>query len=159
MTPACRVAATLFFILLSSDAPALDAFGFSTGQSPQQVESTAKNFNLGVAKWFGKSLIVQAQDSQEHSYLFNFCNERLYSISQTFPAKFERLAGFVDQSIQSYGQPMFISAAGGVGPSGFVRPINFYWRVGSTDYLRVMQLESSYTLIYETENPCTKVPN
>ena len=157
-----RLSNAIAAILLASSvagAQAVEAFGFSTGQSPQQVEKIASDLNLGVAKWFGKSLLVQAQDSQTHSYLFNFCGERLYSVWQTFPPNFDRMAGFVDQAVQRYGQPIIVSAVGGMGANGYVRPINLYWKIGPKDFLRVMQLESSYALIYETENSCAKVPN
>ncbi|UKI10791.1 MULTISPECIES: hypothetical protein [Variovorax] len=147
---------TLMLLLAVFPASALNAFGFTQAMTPQQVARASTN--LGIAKWFGKSLIVQAQDDVDHSYLFNFCNDRLYSASQTFPANFERMAGFIDQTIQQYGQPMFVSAVGGMGSSGFIRPINLYWKLGESDYLRLMQLERTYALVYETKNTCTKVP-
>ena len=154
-----RSFATIAFCLLSArSANALEAFGFASGQSPQQVEAAANGYSLGIAKWFGKTLLVQGQDSQAHSYMFNFCNEHLYEITQDFPANFEKMAGFVDQTIQTYGQPVLVSATGGMDVNGFVRPLNLYWKIGAKDYLRVMQLESSYALIYATENTCAKVP-
>ncbi len=151
---------TIGFCLLSAgSANALEAFGFSSGQSPQQVEAAANGYSIGIAKWFGKTLIVQSQDSQAHSYMFNFCNGHLYEITQNFPANFEKMASFVDQVIQTNGQPVYVSATGGMGANGFVRPLNLYWKIGAKDYLRVMQLESSYALIYATVNTCAKVPS
>jgi hypothetical protein len=144
---------------LADAADAVEAFGFKQGLLPRQVEQGAQAYNLGVAKWFGKTLIVQAQDSQAHSYMFNFCNEQLYEITQNFPSNFERMADFVDQTIKQYGQPVIVSATGGMGIAGFVRPINLYWKIGEKDYLRLLQLETSYALIYTTKNSCVAVPN
>ena len=159
MQPRGSIAAIIFSLLSAGTANALEAFGFVSGQSPQKVEATANGLGLGVARWFGKTLLVQGQDAQAHSYMFNFCNERLYEITQNFPVNFEKMTGFVDQTIQSYGQPVLVSAAGGMSASGFARPLNLYWKIGARDYLRVMQLEHSYALIYATENACAKVPS
>lgn len=142
---------------LTPPASALEAYGFVQGMSPSQVELAASN--LGIAKWFGKTLIVQVQDAQRHSYTFNFCDEQLYEVAQTFPSNFDQMAGFVDQTLRQYGQPIGLSAMGGMGSAGFVRPINFYWKIGEKDYLRLMQLESSYALIYASKNACKDVPN
>jgi hypothetical protein len=139
-------------------ANALEAFGFTGSMSPKQVEQGVQTLGLGVSKWFGRTLIVQAQDHHAHSYMFNFCNEHLYEVTQSFPSNFDRMAGVVEETIKQFGQPILVSAAGGMGTNGFVRPTNFYWKVDEKDYLRLMQMENSFSLVYATENACTKVP-
>lgn len=139
-------------------ANALEAFGFVQGMSPRQVEKAVDASNFGVSKWFGKTLLVQAQDAQDHSLMFNFCDDQLYEITQNFPANFDRMAGFVDQTIKQYGQPVIVSATGGMGSAGYVRPISLYWKIGEADFLRLMQLEHSYALVYATKNACAAVP-
>ncbi len=154
-------AAAIFALVLtghSVQANAFEAFGFRSGMSKSVVDSAAKSLTLGIGKWFGESLIVQAQDAEHHNFLFNFCDDQLYSVSQTFPANFENMAGFVDDSIRRFGQPIFVSALGAVGSHGFVRPINIFWKMGETDYLRLMQFGDQYSLIYENKNSCATVP-
>lgn len=156
-----RVSITLASVLLlmCRTAFAESPFGFTFGMSKQAVEQATLKMELGASKWLGETLLVQAQDDSRHSYLFNFCEGRLYEVSQAFPRSHERMANFVDDSISKYGQPMFVSAIGAMTQDGFLRPINFYWRVASKTYLRLMLLDRQYSIVWQTENACAKIPN
>jgi len=133
-------------------------FGFKFGMTKQATENAATAMGLGVSKWLGATLIVQAQDDPRHSYMFNFCQDKLFEVSQNFPLEFRKMADIVDDSIRQYGQPVFVSAQGAMTQNGFLRPINLYWKIDEASYVRLMQLEKQYNVIYQTENSCVKVP-
>jgi hypothetical protein len=145
-------------VAASAPAHAAPGFGFTPDVTKQGVEAAAAALNLGAAKWFGASYLVQGQDNYYHSWIFNFCNDKLYEVSQQFPANFEQMANFVDTSIQQYGQPIIVSAMGGMGQGGFIRPLNLYWKIDGSTYMRLMQLATNYTVIYQWVNSCEKVP-
>lgn len=138
---------------------AINAFGFTPGMSKQAVEAAATSMGLGVPKWVGHSFLVQGQDNYYHEWLFNFCNDKLYEVSQGFPTNFDQIANFVEASLREHGQPLFVSATGAMLSGGFVRPVNLYWKLDAgAAYLRLMQLPKSYTVIYQWPNSCVKVP-
>ena len=152
------IALVLASVLCTPALAVVNAFGFTSGMSRQAVETEVKVMNLGVGKMFGGTLTVQGQDNYHHAYLFNFCNDKLYEVSQQFPANFEQMASFVDSTLQKYGQPLIVSATGGMTSAGFVRPLNIYWKLDDSTYMRLMQLTLNYTVIYQWANSCVKVP-
>lgn len=149
----------LLLALAIGDAQAVQPFGFNFGMSSNAVEKAADSMGLGISKWFGKTLIVQAQDNQHHSYLFNFCNDKLYEVSQHFQFSFDQMASFVDATVGEYGQPMWVSAKSAMTPNGPLRPINLYWKIdGGASYVRLMQMPESFAIVYQAQNSCVKVP-
>ena len=144
------------FIMILSLGSAFEAFGFKSGISEKEVESNIKNYALGDLHRVGNSFVVNKSDNS--SFVFNFCDNSLYDVAQSFPANFEKLSSFVDMTIKKFGQPMHVSALGGMGTNGFVRPINMYWKLNEKDFLRILQFDEEYTIVYETKNDCIKVP-
>jgi hypothetical protein len=124
------------------------------------VESNIIEYALGDIQWMGKSsdpsLVVKKPDNS--FFVFNFCNDSLFDVGQSFPRNFEKLSSFVDMTIKKFGQPMHVNALGGMGENGFVRPINMYWKLNEKDFLRIMQFDNEYTIAYKAKNDCIKVP-
>ena len=147
----------MFFF--AANAEAINPFGLPFGATKEPVLKAIELMQLGTTRWVGGSLIIQAQDDPRHSYLLNFCQEKLYSVSQTFPNSFDKMAGFVEISVRDYGQPVIVSAYGVMTDKGFLRPINLYWKIDNKTYVRLMQMPDTYAVVYEIENSCNKVPN
>jgi hypothetical protein len=141
-----RLTASIATALVCLDALAADPFGFPIGMSRKAAEEAAATMGLGISRWLGTSLIVQAQDDQRHSYLFNFCENKLIEASQKFPANFEQMANFVDAPLHDCGQPLFVSPQGAVMQTGFLRPISLYWKSTTAHTSALMQLPHSYNL-------------
>lgn len=150
----------VLFAVSAVTGPALaeNPFGFRFGMSRFDVEKSIGLFGLGSTTFIGKTLMVQAADHPQHRYMFNFCEDKLYEASQIFPTNFEQTASFIDASVRSYGQPIYVSAPGSMGSSGFFWMTNLYWKIDVSSYVRLMQLNSSYHIVYQTENACNKVP-
>jgi hypothetical protein len=139
------------------DQRAIDPFGFRFGTSQTQVENAVSVQGLGVASWIGRTLRVQAADNSR-SYLFNFCKDSLVEVSGSFQENFEQMASIVETSVKAYGQPWYVSAEGAMTDAGFLRPINLYWKMDESTFMRLMQMPHSYTVVYQVKNSCGKVP-
>jgi hypothetical protein len=153
----CGVA-VLVFVAVSEKSAAVEPFGFRFGMSQKAVEGAVDQRGIGPPSWLGRTLRVQAVDSPHILYMFNFCGNELVEISGHFPQDFDQMANVVDESVKTYGQPWLVSAQGGMTDSGFLRPINLYWKIDKKTFMRLMEMPNSYTLVYETENACWKVP-
>jgi hypothetical protein len=154
-----NVLAVVALLINSTLAMAVDPFGFAFGMTPSAAEKLVNSVGMGSTRWLGKSLMVQGQDDPNHSYLVNFCENKLFSVMQSLPGNFDRMASFVDDSIRDYGQPMYVSARGSMTPNGYIRPINLYWKIGADEYVRLMEMGQNYAIVYEKANPCGKSPN
>ena len=91
-------------------ASAVQPFGFVFGMSPDNVQSAIAARGWGTT-WVGKTLSANGPGA---SYLFNFCDNKLYEVNGTFAPSFDQMANIVDSSIKSYGQPWHVSADGGM---------------------------------------------
>jgi hypothetical protein len=95
------------------------------------VESLIRNAALGDLQWeMEKTAIRVNKPDNSGFFLFQFCNDRLFSVSQLYPANFEKMASFVDDTIKYFGDPIIVSALGEqVLPNGLSRQINMHWQL------------------------------
>lgn len=123
----------------------------------KQVETGL--MNMRQSGWVGNSFLANDADGNpDHSWIFNFCAGKLSEVTRLFPVNFERMADFVDLAIRDHGQRAFVSAMSSMGSGGAVRPINLYWKIDESNWLRLMALSRSYSVIYQRKNTCGKVP-
>jgi hypothetical protein len=150
------ILALLVPLVASTPAIDIEPFGFQFGMSQSAVEKAIRDRGIGAPSWLGATLRLQINSGQ--FYVFNFCKSQLVEVTASFPPNFDQMANIVDSSISSYGQPVLVSAVAGMATEGFIRPINIYWKVDEQTFLRLMELPQSYSLVYETQNSCWKVP-
>jgi len=144
--------------LLTLDARALEVDGFKTGMPKSAVLAAAEKSHRVVA--IDEDTYVA--NAAEGGYLsFNFCEGRLVSIQQGFPANLQQVTLLISDFKRKYGNPFSTNAGTRAHSSGTVYEWGTWWSAGqefvSLYYTGTAQGESLSTS-YQTKNKCFKVP-
>jgi len=136
-------------VLLCQSASAINPFGFTFDMSQSAVENAAKNIDMGALERRGPDFMFSREDSHKSSYMFDFCEGKLYAVSHLVPRNFGQMAGFVDDAILAYGQPVMVKVPKREG-------ISLTWKVNDTTFVRLTEMPDVYGIDYRKENPCVK---
>jgi len=136
----------------AAPARAVDPFGMRFGMSRQELMQEAERLGNVVTPDGFATVFVEDKVNSRHSYLFNFCNDKLMEAAEIAPFDVKGLARVVDEAIGQYGQPALVSTIK-LDRQGLVGVV-WFWRTDMSTILRVDVVEGVYRQNYSTKNAC-----
>ena len=136
-------------------AYAVDPFGMRFGMSRQELMQEAERLGNVVTPDGFETVFVEDKVNSKHSYLFNFCNNKLMEAAEVAPFDVKGLARVVDEAIRQYGQPQLVSTIK-LDPQRLLGVV-WFWRTDTSTILRVDVVEGYHRQNYSTKNMCRPV--
>jgi hypothetical protein len=153
-----KLLAFIALLLASVSAAAFDVEGFKTGMPKALVLAAAeKSYKLVTI-----DETTYVANAPGGGYLsFNFCEDKLASVQQGFPANLRQVTLLVSELKAKYGNPFSTSAGSRAHSSGTVYEWGMWWNAGTefvSIYFTGTEPGDSLSTSHQAKNKCFKVP-